>query len=614
MPCFPFAAVQNWFSRRAALFLLLTAGPLAAQDVQRYPIGDDGSEVEVENVFSLVPPTGYAPVRVTLKNISAREAVVSIGTSSGTSSWRSENLLTSSQPDFKAAAETSTEMELIVPVMTDFSDRTGYRPYAESHLEISAPVLASRFAASFRGNVLPGIPFAAASQSLVGKSGAALNEAAQKKFLGSSSGYGREGSFLAVYLPAHLPSDWRGFSGLDLLAVNNDEWDALQPGVRLAVRQWMMQGGVLDVYHSGPEPAAVLQELKTGAIGPNAVYPLGAGGVRFFPWDGKELPAETLSRFEASSGIVSRNLAAQRALVDGDKVDPVAGLSEALGVRSFAAWQVGVILVVFGLLVGPINLFYLAGPGRRHRLFFTTPLIAVGASILLMAVIFLQDGSGGSGKRAALVELYPEENTAVLRQYQVSRTGVLWGGGFTIDQAAVITPMMLANTRWTRLKPSGASDSEGQRYNLPEPLVYAGDWFQSRSEQAQLIEAIRPGRGRFELKPGGGDPVVVSSFPGKVEQFYYHDATGQPWVSQAPITAGASVTLQKTDKAAAEAWLEQQLLMFPKGERGRVGASLQPGSYFAFSSDPQSGLMDSLKSIKWENDHILLHGRFATAP
>jgi hypothetical protein len=191
---------------------------------------------------------------------------------------------------------------------------------------------------------------------------------------------------------------------------------------------------------------------------------------------------------------------------------------------------------------------------------------------------------------------------------------VLWGGGFTIDQAAVITPMMLANTRWTRLKPSGASDSEGQRYNLPEPLVYAGDWFQSRSEQAQLIEAIRPGRGRFELKPGGGDPVVVSSFPGKVEQFYYHDATGQPWVSQAPITAGASVTLQKTDKAAAEAWLEQQLLMFPKGERGRVGASLQPGSYFAFSSDPQSGLMDSLKSIKWENDHILLHGRFATAP
>ena len=610
MLCSLFSA-RNGFSRRAALLLLLTAGPLAAQEVQRFPISDDGSEVEVESVFSVVPPTGYSPVRLTVINKGKKEAVISVGTSSGTRSYRSQNVLTSSQPEFRAAPESTAEMEMTIPLMTDFSDRTGYE---ENHLEISAPVLSSRFAASFRGNVLPGMPFAAASRSLAGKSGTPLNEAARIKFLGSSSGYGREGSFLASYLPAHLPTDWRGYSGLDLLALNNDEWTALQPGVRLAIRHWVMQGGVLDLYHSGPEPAAVLQELKTGAIGSEGIHPLGAGGVRFFPWDGKELPGEALSRFEATSGIASRQKAAMISLIDGNKVDPVAGISGALGVRSFAAWQVGVILVVFGLLVGPVNLFYLAGPGRRHRLFFTTPLIAVGASILLIAVIFLQDGSGGSGKRAALVELYPEENSAVLRQYQVSRTGVLWGGGFTIDQAAVITPLMLPNTRWTRLKPSSASDSEGQRYNLPEPLVYGGDWFQSRSEQAQLIEAIRPGRGRFELKPGGGDPVVVSSFPGKVEQFYYRDATGQPWVSQAPLTAGASVTLQKTDIAAAEVWLKEKLLIFPKGERDRVGASLQPGRYFAFSADPQSGLVDSLKPVKWENDFILLHGRFATAP
>ena len=66
-------------------------------------------------------------------------------------------------------------------------------------------------------------------------------------------------------------------------------------------------------------------------------------------------------------------------------------------------------ILVFAVLVGPVNLFWLADASRRHRLFWSTPLISVAASLLLVGVIALQDGFGGSGERVMATLLVPDE-------------------------------------------------------------------------------------------------------------------------------------------------------------------------------------------------------------
>lgn len=225
-----------------------------------------------------------------------------------------------------------------------------------------------------------------------------------RKATGSSSGYSSNESCFASFLPAHLPTDWRAYAGLDILALSSDEWNTLPPGVRTVIRQWVILGGVLDLYYSGPAPDAIRQELGVeGTTGDLAL--LGAGRVRSSKWDGKELTGEQWRYFkEGAPGLSDLNVrhnTAETALTGANRSIPAAGLRDALGIRSFAAWQVGLILLLFGVVVGPVNLFYLAGPGRRHRLFFTTPVIALAASAVLIAVIFLQDGAGGadSGRR-----------------------------------------------------------------------------------------------------------------------------------------------------------------------------------------------------------------------
>ena len=592
------------------------------QTMQSFPLNDeDGSSVEVEHVFSAVPPGGYTAVRVTVINKGKEPQSVTLNSNSYTSGGRGENAVSGGSLTVSAKGETSTVQEWLVPLMTDF---TGSRSYNDRRLSIGLSMPGRSHTASFSSDIFSNFPFSVISQSLGGKSAFTFNEAIRKARSSSvKAKYSRnESSTVASYLPAHLPSDWRGYLGLDLLAISADEWTTLAPGVRNAIRQWVILGGLLDLYHTGPVPEAILQELKTEPdFEVDAFSPLGSGGARVFAWDGKELAGtvQEQSRFEANiDGLKIRRERASSIMQEGANKKAGNSIGTALGERSFAAWQVGVILLLFGLLVGPVNLFYFAPPGRRHRLFFTTPVIALGASVVLIAVIFLQDGSGGTGRRVALLELRPDENNTYLRQYQISRTGVLFGGGFVTEEPAVITPLMLGNSRWTRLKPADSNDAEGQRFSLPDPITFAGDWFQSRSEQAQLIETIRPGRGRFELKPGGGDPVIVSSFPAPVERLFYQDPDSQWWASAGPITTGASVALQKATAEEAEAWLDTELILLPLADRDFMTMPREmadrTGRFIAVSHDPKAGLMGSLKSIKWTNDQAILHGRLVPLP
>lgn len=98
-------------------------------------------------------------------------------------------------------------------------------------------------------------------------------------------------------------------------------------------------------------------------------------------------------------------------------------------------------MLVFAVLVGPVNLFVLAPARRRHRLFFATPLISLGAAGLLVLAVILSDGTGGKGERFVWMENVPEENVSYLQQYQYSRCEAMFSTGFEIPKAAFFAPM-----------------------------------------------------------------------------------------------------------------------------------------------------------------------------
>ena len=617
----------------AAALLLIAAVPAVAQ-IRHPMLVDDksASVVEVTSVYSYVPPTGYAPIRVKAVNNTTGEMTVNLDMVAEGSNGYSDDHQLESRYSFTAAASKTTEREFLVPLCTNYQISGYSEPVLRVNLQAGGRRDNFRFATGGYGNM----PFVVFSTALAGKSIRDINSGANSSS-SSSYSHGNE-NFAGMFDPGQLSADWRGYSGLDALGISSAEWTALPANNKSAILQWVKLGGALNIYSersgSGFETLgiAVQGEAAAGPDYGGTAYQLGNGRVCDIKWDGTALGSQTAKYYvqTGSGGVRDQDVRRQEYAeslsgTEQSEVRPKPNnrtpVVDALGEKSFAAWQVGVILFIFGIVVGPVNLFYFAGKGRRHRLFFTTPIISLAAAALLLVVIFFQDGTGGDGHRASLVYLDSAENAAFIHQMQVSRTGVIFGSSFTLDDTSVLNMGVMPDTRWTRLK--GPRDTnysypyprsggyygrgEAQHYSVQDGSC-GGDWFQSRSEQAQFLDAVQSTRGRIELKPGSNPPVITSTIGAPLKRVCYVDQAGNRWASAGEVTTGAEVTLTPIAESNFTDWRNTASASLPKDLREAIRAHGGKGFFYASSSDPKAGMVETLDSIDWETNDVFLYG------
>jgi hypothetical protein len=265
-------------------------------------------------------------------------------------------------------------------------------------------------------------------------------------------------------------------------------------------------------------------------------------------------------------------------------------------------------VVVFGITVGPVN-FFLFAPGiHRSRLFWTTPLISVAASLLMGLFILIGEGAGGSGRSFVALLTMADQNKTVRWQEQVSRTGVLFGSSFTpSDVTAMLAPIRL-NDGPPPAHPMPWQD-RNQLYHLRDDR-WSGDWFRSRRTQAQLLLAVEPSRGKLVFAGAAdGTPTVTSTFDREMTELWYFDASGQPWTA-AKVGPGEKVSLTRAAKAEFDPWLARVLKPAGAWTRDRVQGFAKaglPGKFFA--SLPEPGRIATLPSIRWKDAGGVVFGR-----
>ena len=102
-------------------------------------------------------------------------------------------------------------------------------------------------------------------------------------------------------------------------------------------------------------------------------------------------------------------------------------------------FTVAIAIVVFGILVGPINLFVFCRGVNRARLLWVTPLLSLAASVFLMAIYFLSEGIGSHGIYYRVTQLAPDGKFAVESQVSASITGMLMSHEFNFAEPAWLT-------------------------------------------------------------------------------------------------------------------------------------------------------------------------------
>ncbi len=572
-------------------------------------LGGDGLlRLEIRSVFDPLPPSGYAPLRIVASNGSRSELPWKFSTLSKTRQFRHENehhghftLLTS-----PGSTQSAT---FLAPMAVDYGAISMAYRNNSHQLEVAVDV-AGRDVRTFQEyhSRTHGFPALAISKRLADGHHSKLKDAVETQLKGRPGG--TSNFFGSEFNPSDLPEDWLGLSGFDFLMISHQEWQALKPGQQFAVLQWVRLYGNLHVYATDGITAAGLG-LPEGFQNDRKDHSL--GNIQIIRWDGRSLdPASTVGRYLGAPIRTTDLTSAYSILRSGQ---PAWGLLSALGRRDFASWQVVVFLMLFGIVVGPVNLFVFAPPGRRHRLFITTPLLSIGASLLMVGIILVQDGMGGTGTRLVAIDLEPHEAAAYVTQEQACRTGMLLGSGFEMKQAALVEPVAMPDTPWSKLKSS--SNSQVVQLAQAGPLR-SGNYFQSRTEQGQVLRAVVSTRARLELKSGqaaGAAPEIISALGFTLEDLFYFDAEGRVWRASGPVMTGQQVPLRASEAAALRASLTNTLELAGGSHQSRLKAFMQgtpPRNTFLAAAKATPGfVLDTLPSVRWEQDHVLVFGTLA---
>jgi hypothetical protein len=429
---------------------------------------------------------------------------------------------------------------------------------------------------------------------------------------------------------SQLPADWRVWSSFSAVLLTTEDYAGLDSARRAALRSWVALGGQL-----------CLAPATESGSGPSGTEKLGAGIVVTL-----SEPLNALKSEQVISGTLQAELAARRmaraaagsARSPGNAATPepatasveapvallkevqffagTAGLPDrsALTLENGPLFDVvnetpadiawlAVFLVAFAVVVGPVNLFLFAPAQKRYRLFVTTPLIALAASILLGVTILVQDGLGGTGARRAFVVLLPGENEAAVFQEQAAHTGFLPGRSFALSDDVALAAMPLEKTL-----PFVGPNVEFDRGNGRAD----GDWFQSRARQAQHLRRIVPTRARIEavgVAPDGA-PIIQSSLGTTLREFSFVDANGKGWRA-ADVPSGQRVTLQ----SGVGQWVAGAASTGSPNFRVIVAAAgaMGPGRWSALGGATELAPIATLDSIHWANADVLYTGAMENA-
>ena len=566
-----------------SLALWLPAAGLSAATVWS-PRTDAGSrvDIQVESWLEQCPPSGVAPIRLKIRNPDSQAHTWTITSSSGNGTISSVSLTVDPGSD--------GERMFYAPVAlrTDNSYYSNLNIRVAGHAVLDGGTGGLHNSSGYGSNRTE---FIGMSAKLHAKGWSAL----ESSISGSSGSSGDlAGSKVDM---ATAPDDWRGYSGLSQLWMDESEWSSMSAASRAAMLDWVATGGRVYVLCLNAS-----DEHVNGLGMPEKVMGrrrLGAGEMFVWSWDGKALPVDAMVASIRAMDQVSR-----RKQLQG--YDSKWNLADIVGPLTIKSGLIFGFIAVFGLLVGPVNLFWIARAGRRQRLFWTTPLISLAGSGLLMVLMVLQDGLGGSGARVVLAQLMPEQKRIILTQEQVAKTGVLLGRSFERKDADLMLPLDLRSSRY------GYDSFEAGRKHEESESARVGDWFSSRAVQAHLLQTVRPSRASIELFPGAdptSPPSLLSTVETPLAKVFAVDDKGKVWVTEDLGTGEKKVT-RPSQMSELSGWMRERARKLSGSVIVSVLNQLENrrGYVYAEAADASKFAIATLPSIRWTEERLLIAG------
>ncbi len=542
-----------------------------------------GISIYVDSPFDKLPLCGFAPVRLVVRNDSAKRHSWDFVFISSSMYDQRQTFRSGTTVDVDAKAERI--VEVMVPLIPS---PTGYAyPQLTTHVSgygCEGNSMAMWSAGGYAAAASTEATFAM-SDSLALTTWSLL----ETKLRGGSSSAGAAPAGRDIpgfrFDAAAAPGDYRGWLGCDSVWLSEDDWQSFDTIKRQALLDWTKLGGRLHVCHSGAAPSA-LADLSTGD------ETLGLGVV---------LRTSHANASRLADEIV-RTIRKEQSLLRTINNGFTSTWPLRKGVPEIVVHSTLILLFVFGfaVLIGPVNLFALAKKKMHMHLFWTTPALSIIASVVLGLVIILQDGFGGRGNRFTAVYLDHVAHKSFVAQEQISRTGVLLSRTIPLHEPCFITAV---NT-------DAGFMHRSRSYELVGGTL-SGDWFSSRTVQGQLLYAAQSSRARVEIGTAAGAPAVISGIGATLAEIYYRDEKGKIWRAE-NLKQGERVQMKSAAESQFKEWWRHQTGTADAVLAARLNAQPdQDNFFFATATGNTEQIIPTLPAIKWKQDALLYFGPVA---
>ena len=377
--------------------------------------------------------------------------------------------------------------------------------------------------------------------------------------------------------------EWLGLSRYLAIVMPAPRWNRLDPVVRAAIHDYVAAGGnlvvtgVSDWRDLAPDAAAIGPEPSPH---PTARFALGRlvaipAGETSADWD------DLIDRFTDS---------AEWRYAAADRRTDVAHLPTdeylSLPVRSLMA-----ILLVFGLLIGPVNVLVLVALKRQVLLFLTTPVLGVFFAAAIFTFGIASDGTRPKLKSLTLTVLDQRAQLAV------SRSLVAYYAPFTPSEGVAFSDRALValprSDEW-----SGAARATLRIEQTGDEQRFLAGLVRSRVPAYVRVLEVQTARQRVLIERDGSDLTVLNGFEADLESIWHATTDGRVYLARRVAACQRAALEDRTDAAAlarvAAGWPESLTAVARDAKRSILGHLVRADPELPPAVIPRGGYVATL--------------------
>ncbi len=503
------ATLGNWRVAWVCVVLLFAYATAVGRAAGEYRTFDvELLKIEFDSEWAMRTAPGYLPVRVDITNLGGARVIEIVG--EGTRFFRSSRAMTGGSTEVSQSVRLARgdRVRLTIPVPI-----FGTNENIRFEIRENGKTLERLNYTGFQGASAPGDASALIVADRASATGAMMG--GWLRSVGGAAGSMPPMDFMLP--PSRLPTNWLGYTSLRAVVLGPTEWQQLGDAQKNALLTWTACGG--DLVFADGDLHTLLPDTTTPAP------PAGDGVVRAYFFGRIHRPT---SASITASGLAPFLANAQR-LQDSNLALPANTARDwgTIAARGFRLPIPGVdgiparayvsILLLFSVIIGPANYWFLRRHRQRVLLVLTAPLISAVFIALLAGYVVAGEGFGVRGRIASFTMLDQVRNQAVTRSsMSLYAAGMTPFGGLRVPRDVAVFP----------IGREGTGTSERLVLDLTEAQRFSAGVIQARSPTNVEQIAFRSARERLTFTREGSRTTVVNGLGATIAALVYREGDG----------------------------------------------------------------------------------------